>query len=408
LPDTTVKLLHDGYRFIGNQCDALETDSFFTRLVGRRALCLRGESASAFFYDGNRFTRSGAMPPTTVRLLQDLGSVQTLDDEAHHHRKALFRSILDDEVMQSLALQFDDAWTAQSARWQAGQEINLLHESRRLLTIASCRWAGIPESAINVAARTAELGAMVDGAGSFGPKLVRGLLRRQRTERWATSLIERQRTAPLAEDDTPLAVLAAYRDEQGRELPSDIAAVELINLLRPTVAVSNFIVFAALALQSYPEMRAWLLADRETRLVPFVQEVRRYYPFFPFVAGVLREADHWQGHRLEAGTWVILDLYGTNHHPDLWTDPDLFQPQRFVEWVPNPYTLIPQGAGDYDTGHRCPGEPSTITLIATAVERLLDLPYAMPPQDLTLRFNQFPALPRSGFKLIPIRPELIR
>jgi hypothetical protein len=36
-----------------------------------------------------------------------------------------------------------------------------------------------------------------------------------------------------------------------------------------------------------------------------------------------------------------------------------------------------------------------------AVHRLLDLSYAIPPQDLTLRLNQFPALPRSGFVLVP-------
>jgi fatty-acid peroxygenase len=366
---------------------------------------MRGEVASSFFYGGDRFTRSGAMPPTTVRLLQDLGSVQSLDDGAHRHRKAMFRSILDADGMRALAAQFDDDWQSERSRWQPGKEINLLRESRRILTISSCRWAGIPLDTGDIDSRAAELGAMIDGAGSYGPKVVRGLMLRRRTERWATALIEQQRTDPIADADRPLAVLAAHRDEHGQLLPSDIAAVELINLLRPTVAASNFMVFAALALQSFPEVRPWLMADRLNRVVPFVQEVRRYYPFFPFVAGVLREDDEWAGQRLDADTWVLLDIYGTNHHPGLWAVPNAFQPQRFMDWTPNPYTLIPQGAGDYDTGHRCPGEDATVALIATVVERLLDLRYEIPPQNLSLRFNQFPALPRSGFNFIPVHSE---
>lgn len=402
LPDSTIALLRDGYAFVGKQCDELGADSFFTRLAGKRALCMRGAAACAFFYDDYRFTRSGAMPPTTVRLLQDLGSVQTLDDDSHRHRKHLFRSVLDEEGMRSLAIQADSAWTARQATWEPGSPVNLLHESRLILTTAACRWAGIPIQETDIDARAAELGAMVGGAGSFGPKLVRGLFLRRRTETWATSLIERQRTAPFADEGTPLAMLATYQDERGEELPAGIAAVELINLLRPIVAVSNFVVFAALALQSFPETRSWVLADREERMLPFVQEVRRYYPFFPFVAGILREADDWNGTRLDAGTWVVLDLYGTNHHPDIWDDPNAFRPQRFVDWAPDPHTLVPQGAGDYDTGHRCPGEPSTVALVALAVEQLLDLAYAIPPQDLTLRLNQFPALPQSGFVLVRV------
>ncbi|TIT01602.1 hypothetical protein [Mesorhizobium sp.] len=92
--DSTIALLREGYDFIARRCDRLGTDIFATRLMLKRAICVRGASAAEMFYGGNHFTRNGAMPQTTMRLLQDKGSVQSLDDGAHRHRKAMFLSIL--------------------------------------------------------------------------------------------------------------------------------------------------------------------------------------------------------------------------------------------------------------------------------------------------------------------------
>ena len=58
---------------------------------------------------------------------------------------------------------------------------------------------------------------------------------------------------------------------------SKVAAVELLNVVRPIVAVSAFIAQAAHALHRHPEWRQ-KLKDDEGQLEPFVQEVRRLYP----------------------------------------------------------------------------------------------------------------------------------
>ncbi|MBV0910743.1 cytochrome P450, partial [Planococcus sp. CP5-4_UN] len=44
---------------------------------------------------------------------------------------------------------------------------------------------------------------------------------------------------------------------------------------------------------------------------------------------------------------VILDLYGTNHHPDSWDNADEFIPERFSTWDGSPFSFIPQGGGDH-------------------------------------------------------------
>ncbi len=49
----------------------------------------------------------------------------------------------------------------------------------------------------------------------------------------------------------------------------------------------------------------------------------------------------------------MLDIYGTNHDPKIWDNPDLFNPSRFKNWKGSPFNFIPQGGGDYWLGHRC-------------------------------------------------------
>ena len=105
--------------------------------------------------------------------------------------------------------------------------------------------------------------------------------------------------------DTALHIIASHRDLDGKPLPVAHAAVELINLLRPTVAVERCVTFAALALHKHPESRARLLGGDEPEYLDwFVQEVRRFYPFLPLVAGRARMAFEWRGHRFGKGTWM--------------------------------------------------------------------------------------------------------
>jgi fatty-acid peroxygenase len=56
--DSTLACWREGYSFIGNRCERLGTDVFQTRLLLRRAICMRGTSAAEIFYAGDRFTAS--------------------------------------------------------------------------------------------------------------------------------------------------------------------------------------------------------------------------------------------------------------------------------------------------------------------------------------------------------------
>lgn len=105
---------------------------------------------------------------------------------------------------------------------------------------------------------------------------------------------------------------------------------------------------------------------------------------------------HWDGNDFKEGTLVLLDLYGNTHHPDVWKDPNAFNPERFKDWNRSPFDFIPQGGDDYITGHRCAGEWLTIEVMKKCLDILVNnMDYTVPKQDLFLTMNQVPTVPIS-------------
>ncbi|MBS7458635.1 cytochrome P450 [Coralloluteibacterium stylophorae] len=402
--DSTAAFLREGYRFIPARCARHGAPAFRTRLLLRPVVCASGADAAAMFYSPGRFTRHGALPPTTVRLLQDLGSVQAQDGAAHTHRKRLFMTLLAPDAARHLAALAVGRWRERLPVWRSGV---VLHDVLRgVLCEAACRWAGIPLAPGEGARRTRELAAMIEQAGSFGAGTARALWLRRCSERWARALVERVRAGRLVPPpDSALAAVAAFRDRDGLPLDSAVAAVELVNLLRPTVAIARFVVFAAHALHAHPQWRRRLREDRSEPLLEcFVQEVRRLYPFFPAVGGRVREAFSWRGHDFGIGDWVLFDLYGTNRDPHRWHEPERFDPTRFAAWDGNAWDFVAQGAGDAHLTHRCPGERATIEVMKAFVALLArEVEYEVPPQDLAIDLSRMPALPASGMRLVNLR-----
>ncbi|WP_151637977.1 cytochrome P450 [Noviherbaspirillum aerium] len=406
--DSTLALLREAYNFIPNRCGRLRTDMFETRLMGQKVICVSGEAGAAMFYQPDRFTRKHALPPTALLLLQDLGSVQLLDGEAHRRRKQMFMALMRPERIGSLTQMFAEQWHQRLRQWESAEQVVLHHEMEQLLCKSVCEWTGLSLTDAALEQRTREFSAMIDGAGAVGPRSWRGMRLRSRTEDWIRSVIMMIRAGHMqVPDDSAAQIIALHRDADGELLDNAVAAVELINILRPTVAVARYITFAALALHRYPDVRARLLSAQSREddyLGWFVQEVRRFYPFFPAVGGRVREEFTWRGLHFAQGTWVLLDIYGTNHDPHLWKDPQTFRPERFRDWNASPHNFIPQGDGDFDLGHRCAGEWLTIELVKTATRLLLfSMDYDVPAQDLRIDMSRMPAIPESRFVISQVR-----
>jgi fatty-acid peroxygenase len=401
-----VSFAREGYTFISRRCEKLGTDGFRTRLALRPVTCIRGADAAEFFYGDQRFSRSRAFPKSVQHLLQDEGSVQALDGEAHRLRKEMFLHALHGQAPEDIADAFEREWRAAIPHWQRAEE-TVLHEAvERLLTRTAMSWAGVPVTERSVRRRAREFSAMIGEAGSIGPVNWWARWLRNRCERWAQRLVTAVRGGHIhPPEGSALAIVATHRGGSGEEIDTAVAAVELINVLRPIVAVGRFVTFAALALLEHPQWQETFAAGEERDLVGFVHEVRRVYPFFPLVAGTVREPVRWHGHAFSAGDWIMLDLYGTNHDPRLWTRPEVFDPRRFRDWVGDPNTLIPQGGGRYEDNHRCPGEQATIALMARAVQLLTQTTrYGVGVQDFSVSLRRMPTLPKDGFVIRDVRP----
>jgi len=404
--DSSLALLSEGYNFISKRCRHYQSDIFETRVMLQKVFCTMGEEAARMFYQPGRFTRVRAMPPTALMLLQDVGSVQLLDGDAHHHRKQMFMSLMNPASIAKLSEGVAEEWRAQTKQWQTMDKVVLHEQVEEILCRAVCHWSAVPLTEAEAKQRTREFAAMIDGAGSVGPKNWGAMLLRTRTERWARELIAQVRTHRLdVPEGSALHVIAWHRELNGELLQQSVAAVELLNILRPTVAVARFITFAALALHDHAESQQRLQSDEGDYLGRFVQEVRRFYPFFPVIGGRVCQEFEWRDHHFTKGTWVLLDMYGTDHDARIWENPETFQPERFHHWNGSAFNFIPQGGGDYDIGHRCAGEWITIEVMKTAVRLLTrEMCYEVPEQDLRIALSKMPAIPKSHFVIQHVRP----
>ncbi len=402
--DSSAALLREGYAFGAHRFARSGSDVFETRLMLRSAVVAFGEEAARWLYEPDRMTRRRALPITALTLLLDLGSVDLLDGEAHRHRKRMFMSLMTPAALAEIGDLVEVEWRAGIPEWAGAGEVVLFDAVRELLCRAVCAWSGVPLEPGEAGTRTRQLAAMVEGAGSVGPRNLRGQLLRHRAERWAGDVITRVRSGDLAVEEGRAAhVIAWHRDADGRLLDTDVARVELLNVLRPTVAVARYVVFAALALHQHPECRGEVADDDYLRW--FVQEVRRYFPFFPMVGGRVQQEFDWRGRRFSRGSWFLLDVHATNHDPRIWTDPAAFQPERFATWDGGPYAFVPQGGGDFEESHRCAGEWLTISVMERAVRLLTTaMTYEVPLQDLSVDLTRMPAAPASGIRIARVRP----
>jgi fatty-acid peroxygenase len=183
-----------------------------------------------------------------------------------------------------------------------------------------------------------------------------------------------------------------------------MAAIELINVLRPIVAISTFITFAAVALHKHPECKEKLRGGNRNYLEMFAQEVRRYYPFTPFVGARVRKDFIWNECYFEKDTLVLLDIYGMNHDPQIWKQPYEFIPERFMDQTEGLFEFIPQGGGNSAITHRCPGEGITVEVMKTVINFLVNrIVYTVPKQVLSYPARRIPTLPESGFIMANIR-----
>ena len=201
----------------------------------------------------------------------------------------------------------------------------------------------------------------------------------------------------LAERDDILAMLVQARDEDGSALSSEDLQDDLITLIgagHETTAAAIAWAITLLAHEPGVRQRATVAAQEgdDQYLGALVKEVLRLRSPIPVAAGrVLDEPFPIGSHTVPPGTLILIDAWGVHHDPDVYPDPERFQPERFLSQPPEPYTWLPFGGG----AHRCIGAALAELEIKVAVSTVLRR-VAIGPVDAE------PAPPaRRGITIVP-------
>ena len=161
---------------------------------------------------------------------------------------------------------------------------------------------------------------------------------------------DRRREAnPGTRADIMSQLLTATHDD-GTQMGDDELRDELVTLLvAGHETTANALAWAGERLARHPDKLARLTgevrAGSDVYLKATVQETLRLRPVLSSVQRVLAAPMQVAGYELPAGTTLTLAVPLVNRRPDIYANPDAFEPERFVGSAPGTYSWIPVRRG---------------------------------------------------------------
>jgi cytochrome P450 len=183
------------------------------------------------------------------------------------------------------------------------------------------------------------------------------------------SFVERQIAAyhaePAKRQDTLLALLVESTDpDTGDRFTDAEVRDELMTFLAAVPTTADVLAWTWVLLSRHPEVRERLQTELDAALagrlptvedlqhLPWtravVEESMRLYPPVMAVARVAKRDDVLGRIPIEAGATVVVLIHGAHHSPGIWSDPERFDPSRFLPDKPAPSArraTMPFGAG---------------------------------------------------------------
>ncbi|ONK60028.1 uncharacterized protein A4U43_C08F13450, partial [Asparagus officinalis] len=120
-----------------------------------------------------------------------------------------------------------------------------------------------------------------------------------------------------------------------------------------------------------------LIQEQDLPNLPYLQaiinETLRLYPAAPLLAPHRSHEECVVGgsYRVPNGTILLVNAWAIHRDPELWTEPEVFRPERFVEGgegtVGGGIKMLPFGMGR----RRCPGEVMAMRLVGLALGMMI-------------------------------------
>jgi len=298
-------------------------------------------------------------------------SLLTLDGEKHlRHRRLLLPPFSGNSVKEFRSVIAAVA-EEEIDGWRVGESFPMRERMRRLTFEVICRAVfGVHEPERVRALRAALLSLLDMGSVFLLPGPLRADLGRwspggrldrrlRAADRLLYEEIERRRQAPdLDSRSDVLSLLLRARDEQGRPMTDVELRDELITLLaagHETTATA--LAFAFDLLTHNPEvlarLRDELVGGDDAYLGAVVSETLRVRPVIDAAERTLAAPRSVCGFELPAGIRVYPGILLVHYRPDLYPEPDRFQPERFLGDGVESYAWLPFGGGI----RRCIGAP---------------------------------------------------
>jgi cytochrome P450 family 110 len=185
--------------------------------------------------------------------------------------------------------------------------------------------------------------------------------------------------------DDILSLFLSARYEDGTALTDDELMTQMLNLIvAGHETTASTLAWAFQHIHQAPAVRVRLLEelralpssplDPETVVhLPYLDavcsETMRLTPVAPLVGRQLRQGMTLQGYELPAGVQVGIAILQVHRRPELYPEPEVFRPERFLERTFSPFEYLPFGGG----ARRCIGAAFAVyemkLVLATALRK---------------------------------------
>jgi cytochrome P450 len=416
------KVFYDGFRRYG------DIYAVNNPLYGREVVINHPDLIKQVFTGDPDVYYAGAANFALVPVIGDL-SVLVLDGRPHHRMRKLLLPAFTGERLAAYAGTMREATRRVTARWPTGEPFSVLSGMQRLtVDVILDTIFGVHDGEAIDRLRDRLLGLAQRAQSPLGmlwllPPLQKDLgpltgwaaLKRAIAAADASiyAVIAEARAAHEAGQGNGegrrdvLSALLDARDEEGRPMSDRELRDQLMTLLlagHETTALS--LAWAVEEIVRRPDVRARILdevssasspADPLPYLDATIKEVLRLHPVTPLLGRKLAAPVKLGEHEIPAGTFLVPNVFMVQRHPSFWSEPDAFQPERFLDKKPDPYAWLPFGGG----ARRCIGMAFALlemrVVLATMFSEL-DLAPSGKPAGLSLRSFLF--APKGGTRVV--------
>ncbi|MBD2447616.1 cytochrome P450 [Nostoc sp. FACHB-152] len=320
----------------------------------------------------------------SLRFLLGDNSLILLDGDRHQRQRQLLTPPFHGERMRAYGQTIQDITQQVSNEWVIGKPFNIRASMQEITMRVILRVVfGVDEgttfqqlrqlltSVLEIMGSPLMSAAIIFrflqkdwGAWSPWGKVTRQL---KQIDHLIYGLIQERRAESGQHRQDILSLLISARYDDGQPMSDAQLRDELMTMLvAGHETTASALTWAFYWLDRLPEVREKLLQELHTLgvnpeptqiaklpyLTAVCQETLRIYPIVPTAFfRVAKSPIEIMGYKLPKGTLIIPSIYLAHHREEVYPQPNLFQPERFLERQFSPYEYIPFGGGN----RRCIG-----------------------------------------------------